>query len=53
MPLYHGSPTDWANLYSALKMAQEINVAVTGNKKTIITLYLQLQSKVMQLQEKK
>ena len=32
MPLYPGSPTDWTNLYSALKMAQGINVAVTGNK---------------------
>ena len=33
MPLYPGSSTDWTNMYSALKMAQEINVAVTGNKK--------------------
>ena len=53
MPLYPGSPTDWTNLYSALKMAQGINVAVTGNKKTIITLDLQLYSKAMQLREKK
>ena len=53
MPLYLGSPTDWTNLYSALKTAQGINVAVTGNKKTIITLDLQLYSKAMQLQEKK
>ena len=52
MPLYPGSPTDWTNLYSALKMAQGINVAVTGNKKTIITLDLQLYSKAMQLREK-
>ena len=52
MPLYPGSPTDWTNLYSALKMAQGINVAVTGNKKTIIPLDLQLYSKAMQLREK-
>ena len=52
MPLYLGSPTDWTNLYSALKTAQGINVAVTGNKKTIITLDLQLYSKAVQLREK-
>ena len=52
IPLYPGSPTDWANLHSALKMAQGINVAVTSNKKTIITLDLQLYSKAMQLREK-
>ena len=51
MPLYPGSPTDWTNLYSALKMAQGINVAVTGNKKTI-TSDLQLYLKAMQLREK-
>ena len=53
MPLYPGSPADWTNLYSALKMVQGINVAVTGNKKTIIPLDLQLYSKAMQLREKK
>ena len=51
MPLYPGSPTDWTDLYSALKMAQGINVAVTGNKKTI-TSDLQLYLKAMQLREK-
>ena len=51
MPLYPGSPADWTNLYSALKMAQGINVAVTGNKKTI-TSDLQLYLKAMQLREK-
>ena len=51
MPLYPGSPTDWTNLYWALKMAQGINVAVTGNKKTI-TSDLQLYLKAMQLREK-
>ena len=52
VPLYPGSPTDWTNLYSALKMVQGINVAVTGNKNTIITLDLQLYSKATQLREK-
>ena len=52
MPLYTGSPTVWTNLYSVLKMAQGINVAVTGNKKTIITLDMQLYSKAVQMREK-
>ena len=52
MPLYPGSPTDWTNLYSALKMPQGINVAVTDDKKRITTLGLQLYSKAMQLREK-
>ena len=52
MPLYPGSPTDWSNLYTALKIAQGINVKVTGSKKTIISLDLQLYSKAMQLREK-
>ena len=33
-------------------MAQGINVAVTGNKKTIITLDMQLYSKAVQMREK-
>lgn len=52
MPLYPGSPTDWSNLYTSLKLAQGINTYVTGNKQTIITLDLQLYSKAMQLREK-
>ena len=39
-------------MYSAFKIAQGINVAVTGNKNTIITLDFQLYSKAIQLQEK-
>ena len=52
MPLYPGSPTDWTNLYTSLKIAQGINVTSTGSKKTIITLDLQLYSKAMQLRGK-
>ena len=49
LPLYKSSPTDWSTLYSALKMIQGINIEVTGEQKTIISLDLQLYSKCMQL----
>lgn len=52
MPLYPGSPTDWSNLYTSLKIAQGINVESTGSKTTIITLDLQLYAKAMQLRAK-
>ena len=52
MPLYPGSPTDWSNLYTSLKLAQGINTDITGCKQTIITLDLQLYAKAMQLREK-
>ena len=51
LPLLSGSPTKWSNLYSALKITQGINVAVTGKKKTIVTLDLQLYSKCMQMRQ--
>ena len=53
LPLYPGHPTDWGNLYTALKIVQRINVSVGGNQKTIITLDLQLYAKCMQLRVKK
>ena len=52
LPLYPGSPTDWGNLYTALKIVQGINVSVTGKKRTIVTLDLQLYSKCMQMRER-
>ena len=54
LPLLPGTPTDWSNLYTALKIVQGISVAVTGNSKTIVSfLDLQLYAKCMQLREKK
>ena len=53
LPLYPSSPTDWSTLYTALKIVQEINVEVTGENKTIVSLDLQLYSKCMQLRERK
>ena len=52
LPLLPSTPTDWSNLYCALKIVQGINVSVTGNYRTIVTLDLQLYSKCMQLREK-
>ena len=49
LPLSPISPTDWTVLYAALKQAQEINMKVFPNKKTIVTLDLQLYAKCMEL----
>ena len=51
-PVIHGSPTDWSNLYTALKIVQGINVATTSDHKTVVPLDLQLYSKCIQLQAK-
>ena len=42
LPLSPISTTDWTGLYTALKKAQGINMKVSPNKKTIMTLNLQL-----------
>ena len=52
LPLTPGSPTDWSNLYTALKLVQGINIQTSQKLKTIVTLDLQLYSKCMQLREK-
>ena len=52
LPLYPGSPTDWTNLYAALQICQNISVSVISNRKTIISLDLQLYAKAMQLKAK-
>ena len=49
-PIIHGSPTDWSNLYTALKIVQGISVSNTADHKTIVSLDLQLYSKCIQLQ---
>ena len=49
-----GHPTDWENLYTALKIVQGINVSIAGNNKiNKFTLDLQLYAKCMQLRTKK
>ena len=53
LPLYPASPTDWSSLYTNLKTVQGINVAVPGNKRTMVTLDLQLYAKCLQLRADK
>ena len=52
LPLLPGTPTDWSNLYTALKLVQGINVSVSGHTKMIVSLDLQLYTKCMLLREK-
>ena len=49
-PVIHGSPTDWSNLYTALKIFQGINVATNADHKTIVSMDLQLYAKCIKLQ---
>ena len=54
LPLIPSSPTDWSNLYTALKLAQGINTVVSpDSSKTIVTLDLQLYSMCVKLRERK
>ena len=50
LPLYPAPPTDFSNLYQALKIRQNISTAVSPSRKTIIKLELQLYAKALQLQ---
>ena len=43
---------DWSIMYMALKVIQDINIEVTGERKNIISLDLQLYSKYMQLRSR-
>ena len=46
----HGSPTDTSNLFTALKIAQGISVSIAPDRKTVISLHLQLYAKCIKLQ---
>ena len=50
--MIHGSPTDWGNLYSAIKEAEHLNEEIAPGTKTVISFDLQLYSKAIQLQSK-
>ena len=47
--LYPGPPTDWSNLYSALKQVQGIATRTTPNLKAIVTLDLQFYGKCIRM----
>ena len=46
LPLYPAPPTDWANLYAALQICQNISTMTYPEGKTIISLDLQLCAKL-------
>ena len=50
LPLYPSPPTDFSNLYQALKIRQNFSTAAAPRRKTIITLDSQLYAKALQLQ---
>ena len=52
LPVTNGSPTNWDNLYTALKEADKLRESVYCDGKTIVTFNLQLYIKIIQLQEK-
>ena len=52
LPLYPAPPTDWSNLYTALKSCQNIAAVTYPGGKTIVSLDLQLYSKAIQQQSR-
>ena len=52
IPVLNGSPTDWSNLYSALKIVQGIDVSTSPDNKTIISVDQQLYAKCIQLKSR-
>ena len=47
LPVYPVPPTDFSNLYQALKVCQNISIAMAPRRKTIIALDLQLYPKTL------
>ena len=52
IPVLNGSPTDWSNLYTALKIVQGIDVLTSPDKKTIVSIDQQLYAKCTQLKSR-
>ena len=53
LQVINGSPTDWLNLNTAIKIVQNINIICALQEKTIVSLDMQLCAKCIQLQSKK
>ena len=45
-----GGPTEWDNLYTAIKEADKLRQEICPDSKTIISFYLQLYAKAIRLQ---
>ena len=52
LPVVNGVPTDWENLYIAIKAEDELTEVIYPERKTIFSFDLQLYIKTIQLQEK-
>ena len=52
LPVINGSPTDWENLYSAMKEAEKLRQCIFEGGKTTISVDLQLYIKAIRLQER-
>ena len=50
--MVNGVPTDWENLYIAIKAENELREVIYPERKAIISFDLQLYIKAIQLQEK-
>ena len=52
LPVINGSPTEWQNLYTAIKEAEKLRQCVWSDGKTVISFDLQLYIKAIRLQQK-
>ena len=50
LPIINGSPTEWDNLYTAIRMANDLSKKLLPEQKTIISFDLQLYAKAVLLQ---
>ena len=52
LPVINGSPTEWQNLYTAIKEAEKLRQCVWSDGKTVISFDLQLYIKSIHLHQK-
>lgn len=52
LPITPGSPTEWENLYTAIKVSSELNYKLNAEGKTVISFDLHLYIKAVLLQNK-
>ena len=50
LPIINGSPTEWDNLYTAIRVAENLRKELVPEQKTIISFDLQLYAKAILLQ---
>ena len=50
LPVINGSPTEWENIYTAIKKAQDLSKKIYPKGKAIISFDLQLYIKAIRLQ---